>query len=115
MMGENRPAFVPLDRDDVDDAVIERLAREKGVGALQRPGKPAAAPEEERAPDDAQKAERPRMKTLNLELPVYLWRELKLRAVDAETSVRHLIIAALKNDAYTVEDADMIEDGRRLR
>lgn len=118
-----RPAFLPV-TSDINDDQLERLAKEKGVGVMV---KPAPAPDEgqgARMPDaPANIAEPPvsgatprsRMKSVNLELPDYAWTELKIRAAHRQTSVRHIIMAALLQDGFTIADADMIEDGRRLR
>jgi plasmid stability protein len=52
---------------------------------------------------------------VNLELPDYVWTDLKIRAAHKQTSVRHIVMTALQGDGITILDADMIEDGRRLR
>jgi plasmid stability protein len=58
---------------------------------------------------------RSRMKSVNIELPDYLWTDLKIRAAKQQVSVRHIIMSALKGQGVEISDADMIEDGRRLR
>lgn len=127
-MKTERAPFMPLD-PDIDDDKIERLARDKGVGKFERPRSEekgpspvatvkvdepaaivAAPPSEEGEPTP-----RSRMKTLNLELPDYVWTELKIRAAQRQTSLRHVVMAALVNDDITIAKPDMIEDGRRLR
>jgi hypothetical protein len=55
------------------------------------------------------------MKTVNLELPDYVWTELKIMAVQQQTSLRHVVMTALKSAGTMIKDCDMIEDGRRLR
>ena len=55
------------------------------------------------------------MKTVNLELPDYVWTELKIRSAHRQTSVRHIIMTALKGDGISIADVDMVEDGRRAR
>lgn len=55
------------------------------------------------------------MKTVNLELPDYVWTDLKIRAAHEQTSVRHIVMAALQGHGVTIAEVDMIEDGRRLR
>jgi hypothetical protein len=55
------------------------------------------------------------MKPLNIEVPDYAWIALKMRAAQEMVSVRHIIMSALKADGIDIKDADMIEDGRRLR
>lgn len=119
-MRTQRAPFMPV-TPDIDDDRLERLAREKGVGAMVKPakeparaGEGAAAAEPERpAPADA--TPRSEMKSLNLELPVYVWTELKIRAAQQQSSLKHVVMTALLKDGITIRDADMIEDGRRLR
>lgn len=45
------------------------------------------------------------MKTVNLELPDYLWTDLKIRAAHKQTSVRHVIMAALAADSFAIREA----------
>jgi hypothetical protein len=44
-----------------------------------------------------------------------VWTELKIRAAHKQTSVKHIVMTALKADGITIAEADMIEDGRRIR
>jgi len=122
-MKPNRPSFVPLDTDLADEK-LESLAREKGVGTMQKPLRqgeqgpdrlsPPAGPVVPEAPRSGA-TPRARMKPLNVELPDYVWTELKIRAAHRQTSVRHVILSALVTDGITIAEADMIEDGRRAR
>jgi hypothetical protein len=117
---------------DIDDDQLERLAQDKGVGALVKPlanrnraGEGASAATDVAASKAASAAEekpmasgatpRSRMKTVNLELPDYVWTDLKIRAAHAQTSVRHIVMAALRSHGVEIRDPDMVEDGRRLR
>lgn len=120
-----RAPFLPL-KSDIDDDRLERLAREKGVGTMARPPKGeqgTAGPRAIQAPAPTVIAStnptgatpRSRMKTVNLELPDYVWTELKIQAVQQQTSLRHVVMAALKRAGVTIADVDMVEDGRRLR
>ena len=68
-----------------------------------------------KAPEDNQPTPRSRMKSLNVELPDYVWIELKSRAAREMVSVRHIIMRLLKDAGIDMADADLIEDGRRLR
>lgn len=121
-MKANRPPFVSLD-PDLDDQKLETLAHKKGVGILQRPapqreqGANAASPALAPAPEQPRSGATPRarMKPLNVELPDYVWTELKIRAAHRQTSVRHVVLSALVKDGITIADADLIEDGRRSR
>lgn len=128
-MSKQRAPFLPVS-SDIDDDKLERLARDKGVGAFVKPSsnpiragegpqEPAAPvapkPKAETPAADTGATPRSRMKTVNLELPDYVWTELKIRSAHRQTSVRHIIMAALKGDGISIADVDMVEDGRRLR
>lgn len=123
-MKSDRKPFLPV-TSDVDDEKIERLAQEKGVASLVRPNPTkqrageggSATPATTNEPATGQTIATPRsdMKAVNLELPTYAWTELKIRAAQRQTSVRHLVMTALRADGITINDADMVEDGRRLR
>lgn len=118
-MKPERKPFQPLGTDDMDSK-IENLAREKGVGALVKPAKGEQGssalplPPMDPAPV-AEHAPQGRRKALNIDLPDYVWTELKIRAAHRQTSVRHVVMTALLAEGFHIEEADMIEDGRRLR
>jgi hypothetical protein len=109
-----------------DDAKLERLAKDKGVGSLMKPtanknraGEGATMPPdpstvEDEAPTSAA-TPRSRLKTVNLELPHYVCTDLQIRAAHKQTSVRHIVMTALQGGGVTIHDADMVEDGRRVR
>ena len=123
-MKTTRAPFMPV-TPDVDDDRLERLASSKGVGALVRPqpagisAGQAGDTHKAAAPETVSNAEaatpRARMKTINLELPDYVWTDLKIRSAKEQVSVRHIIMTALKGQGVDIRDVDMIEDGRRLR
>jgi hypothetical protein len=120
-----RPAFQSVELDPID-ARLEAKAAEKGIPPLVNPipepsvlrtAPPATvAPRKpKRAGDSAQSTPRGRMKTLNVEVPDYAWIAIKTPAAQEMVSVRHIIMSALKAKGIAINDADMIEDGRRLR
>lgn len=129
-MSNQRKPFMPV-TPDIDDAELERLAAGKGVGALVKPAdqQPIAGEGASRIPAASAPASgkpaathppsgatpRGRMRPLNLELPDYVLLDLKIRAAHANTSVRHLVMRALQANGIFISDADMVEDGRRLR
>lgn len=121
-MKQQRAPFQPVSAD-VDDHKLERLAAEKGVGSLVKTvangaGEMAKSVKPETAPVPAASSDatpRSQMKTVNLEVPDYVWTELKIRAARGQVSVRHVVMSALIKDGITIKDADLIEDGRRLR
>lgn len=110
-MKTTRAPFMPVS-DDIDDSKLERLAAEKGVGTIVKPVANGAG-EGDVVTDTA--TPRSEMKSLNLELPGYVWTELKIRAAQKQTSLKHVVMSALVKDGVTIQDVDMIEDGRRLR
>lgn len=137
---KQRTPFQPLDEDL--DARIETLAREKGVSTLVKPAQgeqgarigetppapafasatpvpPAiASPGIAAAPSDALFDEAPArtpMKTLNVELPDYVWTALKIRAAERKTSVRYVIMDALRRDGIAINEIDMIDASQRTR
>lgn len=131
-MKQTRAPFMPV-TPDIDDDALETLARDKGVGALVKPvanrrgegptsatvasesaSVPVSAPAASPAPT-SEATPRSRMKSINIEIPDYAWTDLKIRAAKEQVSVRHIIMSALKGQGVEISDADMIEDGRRLR
>jgi hypothetical protein len=123
-----KPAFQSVEIDLIDQR-LDAQAAEKGIPTLvvpklappeiaddtgtPRPSK--AAPKASRAVAAVQSTPRVRMKTLNIEVPDYAWIAIKMRAAQEMVSVRHVIMLALRADGIEIKDADMIEDGRRLR
>ncbi len=63
----------------------------------------------------AESTPRLRMKSAKIELPDYLWIALKKQAAEEMVSLRYVIMAALRAQGFRINEADMIEDGRRLR
>ncbi|MFT4117920.1 hypothetical protein [Bradyrhizobium sp.] len=112
---KQRLPFQPLDEDM--DTKIEALAQEKGVSTLvkasrleQNPSeKPKILVTNEPAPL------RTAMKALNVELPDYVWKALKIRAAERQTSVRHIIMSALRADGICIVETDMIDASLRTR
>lgn len=120
-MKSERAPFAPI-TPDIDDDRLERLAAEKGVGAMVKPvangageGRPAVPPKPKAEPAPDVATPRSEMKCLTLELPAYVWTELKIRAAQRQTSLKHVVMSALVKDGITIQDIDMIEDGRRIR
>ena len=138
-----RTPFMPV-TPDIDDDQLERLAANKGVGSLVKPSdekdragegatspttvapdsnaaikaetKAAIPPKVRRAPaPSSDPTPRDRMKSVNIELPDYVWTELNIRAAHRQTSVRHIVMTALKADGIQIAEIDLVEDGRRLR
>ena len=52
---------------------------------------------------------------INFEAPDYLSTALKIHAARERTSVRHVILKALKEGGFEICNSEMVEDGRRQR
>lgn len=55
------------------------------------------------------------MKRIPVELPAYVFDDIKRRALDGDCSARHIIMKALRSYGVHIADDDMPEDGRRNR
>ncbi len=125
-----RKPLQPLDDSDID-AAVARHAIARDIPTLMQPnpsrtakaevrengnaGAPASMPKATSRPQPLRQARptrRPDQVTHNFLLPGYLSKELKLKAVTDDVSVRFLVMKALKADGFHIEDADLIEDGR---
>ncbi len=129
MSKAGKPAFQSVEIDLIDQR-LDAQAAEKGIPTLvapksapleiavdagaPRPSKPVR-PKMSRAAVPVESTPRVRMKTLNVEVPDYAWIAIKMRAARDMVSVRHVIMLALRADGIEIKDADMVEDGRRLR
>ena len=89
-MKAERLPFQPISAD-IDDARLEKLAHNKGVSTLVKPSelpqsgqgqKQLAQPEAVVDPETIP-TPRNRMKNVNIEIPDYVWTELKVRAAHA--------------------------------
>ena len=124
-----RPAFQSLELDPID-ARLEAKAAEKGIPTLVTPKSEPPVAEEPPIPIEPvaqiprkasrvaaqmQSTPRSRMKGLKIELPDYVWIALKKRAAEDMVSLRHMIMKALRAQGIAINEADMVEDGRRLR
>lgn len=120
IMTKERTPFMPLD-SDIDDDKLEQLAEAKGVAKLVKPASDEAGegssptPKRKASPAAKDATPRERMKTINLELPDYVWTDLKIRAAKEQVSLRHIVMTALKSYGVEIAESDMIQDGRRMR
>ena len=55
------------------------------------------------------------MASLRIEVPEYLDRELAFRAVELRTTKQYLVIKALRDGGFKVEEGDLVEDRRRSK
>jgi len=104
---------IPLDDDDdVLAQKIEATAREAGIPSLTP--QPAAPEEAQRATPRAPATDAPR-RPIKLEVSAELFDALTIAAAQRRVTKRFLILETLRDAGFPVEDADLAEDGRRLR
>lgn len=103
----------------VPDTAANDGTGDAGHGEIGRAGQGGAAAHrpEDRRPEDATPAPTPRARISYVKagIPDYALVELKTRALHEKVSLNHLLLKALKATGITVHDADLVEDGRRLR
>jgi hypothetical protein len=123
----NRPAFQAVKLDPID-ARLEARAVQRGIPAMVTPkaevqllpvpsapaGTEAPASPKPTAPAN-QATPRSRMIGVKVELPDYVWISLKKKAAEDMVPLRQVIMTALRDKGIHINDADMIEDGRRFR
>jgi hypothetical protein len=122
--------------DEVDRAA-EDLARKKGIPTLtpptgidaasahivpgpsnDKPVRSGPLPSASSAPAEplAAAAARPaRASYVKVKCPDYLLDQLYARTRKERVTLNHVILRALREKGFRVDDADMVEDGRRLR
>lgn len=93
---------------DVDDALLDRVNDRLGVPRMVKLGREAASP-----PPPA--AVRAPVEKLTIEIPDYLLDAIKRAALDRKSTARHVVMAAMKAAGFAIDDADLVEDGRRGR
>lgn len=98
-----KPQFRPIAPLDVDDAALERVNETLGVPTMVRPQSHTVAPPSRRAV----KPQR-RQKKLTLRAPEPAIDALKLDALTQRTTVRNLILIALRDKGYPIVDEDLL-------
>ncbi len=118
-----KPTFQSVEINDIDFECLDRKLGETAVRkripsiSVSKILEPTIDPPERLAGGEnvnSQGAASPR-KTLSLEVPDYLWVDLKTTAAQRMITVRHLVLSALHEAGFEIHECDMQEDGRRLR
>lgn len=119
---EGAPSPVPVRSDDLTGVESNEPNPQKALSrkmSRARQRTPQATKPAERSvrrtSPDAEPTPRARMIPLNVEVPDYVWVALKSRAAENFTSVRYHILKLLADNGIAIAEADLIEDGRRLR
>ncbi len=103
---------------DVDDAALDRINTQLGVPTLTKPVANAKPERKEKSPAPAPVAAedvRAPLEKLTIEVPAYLADAMKRAALDKRTTVRHLVMTALKKSGFEIAASDLVADGRRTR
>jgi hypothetical protein len=107
---------------DVGDAELNQVSDKLGVPTLvktaqAKASKPAPRGEQEAPEPPAPEAgpTRSTVEKLTTELPAYLHDAMKRKALDNRTTVRHVLMLALKEDGFFIAAADLVPDARRTR
>jgi len=96
---------------DVDDEALDQLSGMMGVPSLVRAKPlPASPVETEKSDQELRQTEK-----LTIVIPGYLMDALRLGAASERTTVRHLVMSALRAYGYDIAEEDMVSDGRRAR
>lgn len=99
-----RPVGTPL---EVPDADLDQINRRLGVPTLVTASTPP--PVAAVAPRATQ------LRAINIHLPDYVFRAVKDRAHQQDTSIRFIVMKALADSGIEIDPADLIEDARRAR
>jgi hypothetical protein len=99
----NKPQFRPIAPLDADDAALERVNESLGVPTMLRPTAKAVTP-----PSRPAVAPSRRNRKLTFRAPTSVIDDLKMKALMQTTSVRTLILKALKDAGYLVIDEDLL-------
>lgn len=98
-----KPNFRPIAPLDADDAALERVNDTLGVPTMVRPPAKAASP-----PSRPVAAPSRRQKKVTFRGPEPVIDALKLDALTQRTTIRNLILIALKDKGYEVLDEDLM-------
>lgn len=105
--------FKPLAGIAASDADLDAFVARKGVPALSHA---VPAPKSADVPSPlALVNPATALRRVTLDLPEYVVDQLHDRARAARCTTRHVIMTALKATGVSINDDDMISDGRRLR
>ncbi|MGE3916366.1 MAG: hypothetical protein AB7F78_11775 [Hyphomicrobiaceae bacterium] len=99
-----RPVAAPL---AVSDADLDQMNRRLGVPMLVPTSPQDQTP---RPQPQAQK-----LRAVNIHLPEYVFRIIRERAHQQDTSIRFIVMKALADSGIDINAADLVEDARRSR
>lgn len=105
-----KPAFRDIGPLDVDDSAIDAINQQMGLPVMVRAGdassRRAVTPSRQTDKASAVQGASPQQK-LTIRIPVTLNARLKRDALDHSTTVRTIVLRALRQAGYEVRDADL--------
>jgi hypothetical protein len=122
-MSDKRTAsIIPIQPIDFDIAerVTETFAKQRNIPAMAFPAQSTGEGQGTTRPVESPKAfnePAPRVETrrMSLDLPVYVFEDIRQRALDGNCSARYVILKALRSAGIHIKEDDMAVDGRRDR
>jgi hypothetical protein len=122
-MSDTRPASVipiqPIDFD-VAERVTETFAKQRNIPTMAFPLTSSGEGQGTTPPVTPQvvavePAPRSEMRRMSLDLPSYVFDDIRQRALDGKCSARFVILKALRSAGIHIKEDDMAVDGRRDR
>ena len=110
-----KPNFRPIQPLDVSDAALERVNDALSVPTMVRTApKPLTAAMPATVKPVQIKTPPRREEKLTTRLPGYLVDAMKVRALEQRSTVKHIMLRALKDAGFSVAEEDMAPDARKL-
>lgn len=118
MMSKPSVVIAPIDFDAATRAV-DKFSADRKIPSMVYPAEEKGRGVVETAPTPsvalATASRRKVIQRIPVEMPDYVFDEIKQRALASRCSARHIILKALRSAGIHIADEDMPEDGRRLR
>ena len=110
-----KPNFRPIQPLDANDAELDRVNERLGVPTMVRPAPKSLLPSPPAPIANAVRIATPprRQEKLTTRLPGYLVDAMKVAALERRTTVRHIMLLALKDTGFVIEPEDLSPDARK--
>ena len=110
-----KPNFRPIQPLDANDAELDRVNERLGVPTMVRPTPKSLTVSLPAPTAKAVRIATPprRQEKLTTRLPGYLVDAMKVAALERRTTVRHIMLLALKDTGFAIEPEDLSPDARK--
>ena len=110
-----KPNFRPIQPLDANDAELDRVNERLGVPTMVRPTPKSLPVSQATSMARAVRIATPprRQEKLTTRLPGYLVDAMKVTALERRTTVRHILLLALKDAGFPIEAEDLSPDARK--